>query len=131
MPSRPVARKAGLHGRSMCRVPAIVPHRARHDNELPMLRIAIPSTVALFAAVIATPAPRAEAADAKTHWAFKAPVRPDAPATKLPARNPIDKFILARLEKEGLKPAPEADKITLCRRLYLDLIGLPPSPKEV
>ena len=47
------------------------------------------------------------------------------------ARNPIDRFILARLEKEGLKPSPEADRVTLIRRLYLDLIGLPPTPEEV
>ncbi|HEY8459140.1 MAG TPA: DUF1549 and DUF1553 domain-containing protein, partial [Blastocatellia bacterium] len=46
-------------------------------------------------------------------------------------RNPIDAFILARLEKEGLKPSPEADRATLLRRVYLDVIGLPPSVKEV
>src|SRR6185369_4638996 len=44
--------------------------------------------------------------------------------------NPIDAFVLARLEKEGLAPSPEADKYTLVRRLYLDLIGLPPTPEE-
>ncbi len=46
-------------------------------------------------------------------------------------RNPIDRFILARLEKEGIAPSPEADRATLIRRLSLDLLGLPPSPKEV
>ena len=45
-------------------------------------------------------------------------------------RNPIDRFILARLEAEGLKPSPQADRYTLVRRLYLDLIGLPPTPEE-
>jgi hypothetical protein len=45
-------------------------------------------------------------------------------------RNPIDSFILARLEKEGLTYSPEADRLTLVRRLYLDLLGLPPSPQE-
>ena len=53
------------------------------------------------------------------HWAFKAPVRPSlpAPATGAWGKTPIDAFILARLEKEGLAPAPEADKATLLRRL--------------
>jgi mono/diheme cytochrome c family protein len=70
---------------------------------------------------------------ATNHWAFKAPVRPAPPETKHKrwGRNPIDAFILARLEKEKLKPSPEADKITLLRRLSLDLIGLPPTPEEV
>ena len=66
---------------------------------------------------------------AANHWAFKAPVRPAPPRTKDQrwARNPIDAFVLARLEQEKLKPSPEADKITLLRRLSLDLIGLPPT----
>jgi hypothetical protein len=69
---------------------------------------------------------------ATNHWAFKAPVRPAPPETKHKrwGRNPIDAFILARLEKEKLKPSPEADKTTLLRRLSLDLIGLPPTPEE-
>lgn len=70
---------------------------------------------------------------AKDHWAFKAPVRPPQPKVSNAkwVRTPIDAYILARLDKEGLKPSPEADKITLLRRLHLDLIGLPPTPKEV
>src|SRR5205823_6046136 len=47
------------------------------------------------------------------------------------ARNPIDQFVLARLEKEGLEPSPEADRPTLLRRLSFDLIGLPPTPAQV
>jgi len=67
------------------------------------------------------------------HWAFVAPVRPAVPAVQNAAwvRNPIDAFILARLEKEGLKPAAEADRVALLRRLSLDLTGLPPTIAEV
>ena len=68
-----------------------------------------------------------------THWAFLPPVRPALPAVKDTkwCRNDIDRFVLARLEKKGLKPSPEADRTTLIRRLSLDLVGLPPSPAEV
>ncbi len=66
------------------------------------------------------------------HWAYVAPKRPEVPKAKAGwTRNPIDNFILARLEKEGLKPSPEADRVTLIRRIYLDLTGLPPAPAEV
>jgi len=77
-----------------------------------------------------TPLP---AAAAKSHWAFKAPVLPPVPPTRNRAwpRNPIDHFVLARLEKEGLKPSPEADRSTLLRRLTLDLTGLPPTLAEI
>jgi hypothetical protein len=70
---------------------------------------------------------------ARTHWAFRAPVRPPLPAVQDPTwpRNDIDRFVLARLEREGLKPSPEADRVTLIRRLSLDLTGLPPTPDEV
>ncbi|HXG63654.1 MAG TPA: PSD1 and planctomycete cytochrome C domain-containing protein [Blastocatellia bacterium] len=75
----------------------------------------------------------AKPAEIAKHWAYVKPVRPEPPAVKNAAwvRNPIDNFVLARLEKEGLAPSPEAPKETLIRRLYLDLIGLPPSPAEV
>ncbi len=67
---------------------------------------------------------------AKTHWAFVPPVRPTLPgaARKGWARNPIDSFIQARLEKAGIAPSPEADRRTLIRRLSLDFTGLPASP---
>jgi hypothetical protein len=71
---------------------------------------------------------------AKTnHWAFKPPQRSPVPAVKNHrwVRNPIDNFVLARLEAEKLQPSPEAERTTLIRRLSLDLIGLPPSIKEV
>jgi hypothetical protein len=67
------------------------------------------------------------------HWSFQPILRPPAPEVKNAAwaRNPIDAFILARLEKEGVTPSPEADKPTLVRRLFMDLIGLPPTSAEL
>ena len=67
------------------------------------------------------------------HWAFVAPRRPAAPSVENNdwLRNPIDAYILARLESEGLRPSPEADRETLIRRLTLDLTGLPPTPEDV
>jgi mono/diheme cytochrome c family protein len=67
------------------------------------------------------------------HWAFEKPQRPPLPAVRNQAwvRNGIDAFVLARLEKEGLSPSPEASKETLIRRVTLDLTGLPPTPEEV
>jgi len=69
----------------------------------------------------------------KDHWAFQVPKRPSLPEVKDREwnRNPIDRFIRARLEAEGLKPSPPTDRVTLLRRLSLDLVGLPPSPKDV
>ena len=67
------------------------------------------------------------------HWAYVKPVRPPLPPlsdTRWP-RNPIDHFILARLEKEELHPSGEADRAVLLRRVSLDLIGLPPTPAEI
>ncbi|MDB6075159.1 MAG: Protein of unknown function (DUF1553)/Protein of unknown function (DUF1549)/Planctomycete, partial [Verrucomicrobiaceae bacterium] len=64
----------------------------------------------------------------KDHWAFKAPVKPPVPVG---AKHPIDAFIQAKLSAEGLKLAPKTGLPTLIRRLYLDLTGLPPEPKEV
>ncbi|VAX37886.1 hypothetical protein MNBD_PLANCTO02-3192 [hydrothermal vent metagenome] len=67
------------------------------------------------------------------HWAFTPPVKAPLPQVKKTkwVHNPIDNFVLKRLEQEHLSPSKEADKITLLRRLSLDLIGLPPTPKEV
>jgi hypothetical protein len=68
----------------------------------------------------------------EVHWAFQ-PLRRSAvpPTSGGWVRNPIDAFVLTRLSKEGLKPAPEAERVTLLRRLALDLTGLPPTPAEV
>jgi len=75
----------------------------------------------------------AKGADKRNHWAFKAPARPPVPTVKNKkmTRNAIDNFVLAQLEKEKLKPSPEADRVTLIRRLSLDLTGLPPTISEV
>src|SRR5215471_10130097 len=68
----------------------------------------------------------------ENHWAFIAPKPQALPAVKHGdwPRHPLDRFILARLEKEGLSPSPEADKSALLRRVSLDLTGLPPTPQE-
>jgi hypothetical protein len=67
------------------------------------------------------------------HWALMPPQRPPFPAVNDPTwlLNPIDGFVLARLEREGLRPSPEVDRTTLIRRVTLDLTGLPPTPAEV
>jgi hypothetical protein len=67
------------------------------------------------------------------HWAFETPQRPKLPEVKNKSWpiNEIDHFVLARLEKEGLEPSPDADKATLARRTTLDITGLPPTPEEV
>ena len=74
-----------------------------------------------------------QGAKTSAHWAFVPPVKPPVPAIKNRswAKNPIDSFILARMEAEGLKPEPEACKERLLRRVTLDLTGLPPTPAEI
>jgi hypothetical protein len=79
------------------------------------------------------PAAAARATNPKTaHWSFQMPSRPPVPDVheRTWPRNPIDNFILARLEAEHIQPSPEADRNTLVRRLSLDLTGLPPTPEE-
>jgi len=75
----------------------------------------------------------ATAVDKTDHWSFKPVQRPPVPAVRGVAwpANDIDRFILARLEAEGLRPAPEADRRTWLRRATFDLTGLPPTPEEV
>jgi len=67
------------------------------------------------------------------HWAYIPPVRPELPAVTRTAWpvTPVDRFLLARIEKENLAPSPEADRATILRRLSLDLTGLPPTPAEL
>lgn len=68
-----------------------------------------------------------------SHWSYQKITRHKEPAVKQRAwvRNPIDAFVLARLEEKGITPSPEADRRTLIRRLYFDLLGLPPEPEVV
>jgi len=95
--------------------------------------------LAVFLAALTPPPARADdlgkpvSAAERDHWAFRTPHRPPAPAVKTPAwvRNPVDAFILAALEENGLAPAAEADRPTLLRRLTFDLTGLPPTPAEL
>ncbi len=74
-----------------------------------------------------------QGAEFEDHWAYRPPVRPEPPAVADAdwVRGDLDRFVLARLEKEGLRPSAEADRRTLVRRLSLDLVGLPPTPAEV
>ncbi|MBL9126502.1 MAG: DUF1549 domain-containing protein, partial [Verrucomicrobiales bacterium] len=78
-------------------------------------------------------APDKEEPGKYVHWAFVAPRRPDVPKTPGTDgdENPIDAFVRERLRRRGLAPAPQADPVTLLRRLHLDLTGLPPTPAEV
>ena len=75
----------------------------------------------------------AEGAIYEPHWAYVVPTRPALPTVQHRAwvRNPVDAFILARLENEHIAPSPQADKRTLLRRVTLDLTGLPPTPEEI
>ncbi len=74
-----------------------------------------------------------EGAEYETHWSFLTPACPSAPSVERSTwpQNPIDHFVLARLEREKLAPSPPADRVTLLRRVTLDLTGLPPTPEEV
>jgi len=97
-----------------------------------------PEKIAIISAWIDQGAPwhdetAAGEAPSKKHWAFLPPTRPAIPPVKNKrwVRNPIDSFILARLEKEGLSPSPPASKEALLRRVSLDLTGLPPTIEEI
>jgi hypothetical protein len=80
----------------------------------------------------AGPADEKPESDPREHWAFRAPSRPAVPrsADAAPVRNPVDAFLAAAWQARGLVPQPEADRRTLLRRVYLDLIGLPPTRTE-
>ncbi|HEY1191580.1 MAG TPA: DUF1553 domain-containing protein [Gemmata sp.] len=139
------ARKAGLRldqREAAIEAGAIVPGKpdksalvARiHADGEPELMPPVKTNKKLTAAQRALLAKWIEAgAEYQPHWSFIPPVRPAVPEVKDKSwvRTPIDAFVLARLEAAGLKPAPEADRRTLARRLALDLTGLPPEPEDV
>jgi hypothetical protein len=74
-----------------------------------------------------------EGAEYEPHWSYIAVERPEPPEAGHPdwVRNPVDRFVVAELDRKGVEPSPEADPVTLIRRLSFDLLGLPPTPEEV
>ncbi|MDF9800279.1 cytochrome c553 [Catalinimonas alkaloidigena] len=74
-----------------------------------------------------------EGAEYKPHWSFIPPETPELPAVEQNEwlKNPVDRFVLKRLESANLQPSPEADKVQLLRRVTFDLTGLPPTPEEI
>ena len=117
-------------------------HATRHTEELKMPpggKLAPGELAALVRWVeLGLPWPAAArtkgpADDSSTHWSFQPIRRPRPPEVSRESwvRNPIDRFILARIENKGLTPSPEAERTTLIRRLYIDLVGLLPAPEEV
>jgi hypothetical protein len=112
--------------------------RGQIAPRMPFKLEALPATkIAVLSAWIDAGAPGPDDAPAATqvarHWSYVKPVRAAAPAVDETAwaTNPIDAFVYARLQKEGLRPSPEADRATLLRRVSLDLVGLPPTPAEL
>jgi hypothetical protein len=96
------------------------------------LAVLLVGTLTVARAAARSPRPGANANEA-AHWSLTPVTRPAAPAVRDPAwaRNPIDAFVLAKLEEKGLAPSPAADARTLIRRVTFDLTGLPPTPEEV
>ncbi len=114
-------------------------HDARPTN---ISAYSLAAVLMVIAALIAGDKPAPIAADAppetfsqeqREHWAYQPVKRVDPPAVKESGwvKNPIDRFILAEIEKLGMTHAPEADRVALIRRVTFDLTGLPPSPDEV
>ncbi len=80
-----------------------------------------------------SPADESEPEDPRSHWAFRPPQRPNVPIVERDneSYHPIDRFLSVKRREAGVTPLPEADRRTVLRRVYLDLIGLPPSPKAI
>ena len=121
---------------------SLLVHAIRYDNDLKMPPSGklVPTELAALTRWVELGLPwpskelsRKPAGDAAMHWSFQPIRRPREPkvSDRSWARNSIDRFILARLEKEGLTPSPEAEKATLARRVYIDLLGLLPTPEQV
>ena len=112
-------------------------HRVRGEDGKPRMPLAgtpLPADqITLLERWIDEGAKWPDSVQASLHWAYVKPLRPALPPVKNAfwVRNGIDRFVLARLEKEGLRPSPEASKETLIRRLSLDLTGLPPSVADI
>jgi hypothetical protein len=102
---------------------------------LHILALLIPSvSISLIPALAGdAPARHSFTAEQRSYWALQKVTRPALPAVHNPGwvRNPIDAFVVSQLEAKGLTPSPPADRVTLIRRVSLDLIGLPPTPEEV
>ena len=97
-------------------------------------RLAVAVTFGALFGIAAPPAPDREFRDSeRRYWALQKVVRPPVPAVQSRAwvRTPVDAFILARLEEKKITPNSPADKVTMIRRVTLDLTGLPPTPEEV
>ncbi|RPI76066.1 MAG: DUF1549 domain-containing protein, partial [Planctomycetaceae bacterium] len=113
-------------------VPAMPPEGKPRptSEERELIRIWIDQGAALPEASLPANAPSRKGAD---HWAFQPVRKAKVPVVNNAAavRNPVDAFIVSRLEAEGLAPSTEADRVTLLRRLSFDLLGLPPTPDEV
>ena len=125
--SKLIHRVAGLHGLMV--MPPAGPRLSAAD--IALLRAWIDQ-----GAEWPEPAAKASASEGQpksAHWAFQPVRRPAIPVVGNSAwvRNPIDAFVLSQLEKRGIQPSPEAGRNTLLRRVYLDLIGLPPTPEEI
>src|SRR5687768_12694456 len=95
--------------------------------------LAIACSLAVACALLGVSARAASDDQRKAHWSYQPLASPTVPQVQTATwpRNPIDGFILAKLESAGLKPSPEADRRTLIRRVYFDLTGLPPTPEDV
>jgi hypothetical protein len=117
---------ARITGKQTPRMPPKIQGEPLNEQEISLIR-------AWIDAGAAAPAAEKPESDVKSHWAFRTPVRAAVPGLKHRAwiRNPIDAFLAAEHEKRGLIPQPAADKLILLRRVYLDLIGLPPSRADL